>query len=198
MVEPTYPNTNPTTTAAAAAAAIPRVDIAAAQANPDKVIADITRGEWEFEKAFFRPIEDRLGEKADMPVDSFVGEARQDVAQQYDNQEQRRQRDFQRRGVNMSERARRVMARTNSIGETQADSAAANDARRRGYDRRLDILSQLSANAQGVGSAGRQALGDAASMWQTREETYKNQKMQAKQSTMSTAATLAGAAIMLL
>lgn len=176
-------------------ASIPRVTAEAAQGNPDAVIGAITRGEWEFEKQFFRPLEDQLREKAAQPVDTFVGTARQDVATQFDNQQSRRQRDFARRGVSLSERARRVMARNDSLAETSADSGAANDARRRAYDRRLDILSTLAANARGVGQAGRGALGDAAGMWQAREENYKNNKAQAEQSNRASAASLAAAAI---
>lgn len=175
---------------------IPRVDPAQALANPDKVIADITRGEWEFEKQFFRPLEQRLGAKADESVGTFVDGARADVAQQYDNQQGRRQRDFARRGVNLSERAQRVMSRNASLGEAANDAGAANDARRRGYDRRLDILSTLAANAQGVASSGRTALGDAADMSQARDQAYKDQKAQSKASTVSTVSSLAGAALM--
>jgi len=163
--------------------------------DPDKVYADITRGEYEDYVKNYRAFEEEMLEKAQNDT-SLIDQAREDSKAATKLSKGIAARSASRYGAQLTpaqlEAQKNALRTANTLGSIQAVA----DAKIAQKEANQGLLSDLINIGQGVNRSSQNQLGSAAANATARKNAYEQAKAQHKAQTYATIGSLGAAAIM--
>lgn len=165
-------------------------------ANPDAIAAGVTRDQWQNFLEFYRPLEDKIlkqaqqtdftaeGDKAGATAAAGIGASRGSLA-----------RSLSRSGSSLTAEEQRAVRRRQQSSLVKAVSRAENTTRRGLKDSRGQLLAQIVGIGRGVANTATSGLQNVADLAAQREALFIQQRSQATNANLSTAASAAALAI---